>query len=79
VKVFLTGLAVIAALAGVTACNEPAAKTYVTKKEGAVNTALCLGDTPYIMRVRKGTAGETIVCVTEQTFNKYNVGNEYTG
>lgn len=75
-KAFAIGLAVIAALSGLTACDTTP-KTLVTHKDGAVNPALCSGDTPYILRTKTGKAGEVIVCVNEQTFNKYGIGYTY--
>ena len=76
-KVFLTGLAVIAALAGVTACE--GTRTHVTDKKGAVNEALCSGDTPFIMFTKTGDAGEMVVCVTQATYDKYKIGDVYSG
>ena len=74
-KAFLIGLAVIAALTGLTACGET--KTIVTKKDGAVNPSLCTGQTPYIMRIKTGRAGDVLKCVNQTTFDKYNVGDVF--
>lgn len=73
------GLAVIAAMVGLTACDKPKQtdKAYITKKDGAINQELCSGATPFIIRTKTGAAGEVIVCVDEATFSKYSVGNTY--
>lgn len=83
-KVFLLAIAVIAATAGLTACDTPG-QTKVTKKVGIPeNKALCTDSAkPYVVFVRKATKpgesapGETIECVTEAAFAKYEVGSTY--
>lgn len=77
-KVLALGLAILATMS-LTACDKTKStdKTYITKKDGAVNQALCSGPTPFIIRTKTGAAGEVIVCVDEATFSKYSVGSTY--
>lgn len=89
-KIFLLAAAVIAATAGLTACDTPG-QTKVTKKIGhseegtGGSDAGCKfdSDKPYIMFVRKATkpgetgAADEIVCVDEAGYNKYKVGDVY--
>lgn len=75
-KKTIAALTVVLAFVGLSAesCDTKTDNTTrVTKKDGAVNPALCSGDTPFIIRTRTGKEGEKIHCVTEEDFAKYDI------